>query len=95
MSRIFWMIAAVALTGPAIAGERTVKLSVTNMTCVTCPYIVKQSLAAVPGVIAVDVSLPEHSAVVTFDDATTSIDALTNATGDAGFPSSLVRGQAS
>jgi periplasmic mercuric ion binding protein len=95
MTRLFWIIAVVALTGPAIAGERTVKLSVANMTCVSCPYIVKQSLAAVPGVTAVDVSLSEHTAVVTFDDATTSIDNLTKATGDAGFLSSLLEGQAS
>jgi mercuric ion binding protein len=92
MNRHYWMIAAAALSNPAIAGERTVTLSVANMTCVTCPYIVKQSLAAVPGVTAVDVSLPGHTAVVTFDDAAASIDTLTKATRDAGFPSSLVEG---
>jgi mercuric ion binding protein len=95
MNRLLWLLAGSILAGQAVAAERTVKLSVANMTCVTCPFIVKQSLAAVPGVAAVDVSLAEHTAVVTFDEAVATMDALIKATGDAGFPSILMEGQPS
>jgi mercuric ion binding protein len=96
MNRLLRITAMFAvLVSPAAAAERTVKLSVANMTCITCPLIVRQSLAAVPGVTAVEVAFPGNTAVVTFDDATASIDALIKATGDAGFPSSLIEGQPS
>ncbi len=86
--------AAVAMTlisaSGTLADERTVTLTVDNLFCVTCPYIVKQTLARIDGVSAVEVSYREQTAVVTFDDDKTDVAALTTATGDAGFPSRLV-----
>jgi mercuric ion binding protein len=35
----------------ALAGERTITLAVQNMYCADCPFVVKKSLEAVPGVI--------------------------------------------
>lgn len=75
--------------GQALAGERTVTLAVENMTCVTCPYIVKQTLAAVPGVVKVEVSYVHRTAIVSFDDAQTDVADLTAATAGSGYPSSL------
>ncbi len=87
-------VAAVAMTlisaSGALAGERTVTLAVDNLFCVTCPYIVKQTLARIDGVSAVEVSYREQTAVVTFDDDKTDVATLTTATGEAGFPSRLV-----
>jgi len=83
MAALFFTIA------PAFAGERTVMLAVENMTCATCPYIVKQTLAAVPGVIKVDVSFEDRTATVTFDDVETDVPALTAATAGNGYPSRL------
>ena len=71
---------------PAFAAEQTVTLSV-EMTCPSCPYIVKSSLADVPGVLDVDVSYDDQVAIVRFDDDRTDIAALTRATADVGFPS--------
>lgn len=83
-------MAALFLTiAPAAAGERTVTLGVENMTCATCPYIVKQTLAAVPGVIDVEVSFEGRTATVTFDDAQTDAGVLTAATAANGYPSYL------
>ncbi len=86
--------AAVAMTLTsacgALADERIVTLAVDNLFCVTCPYIVKQTLARIDGVSAVEVSYQEQIAVVTFDDDKTDVATLTTATGDAGFPSRLV-----
>ena len=73
-----------------LAGEQTVTLAVKNMTCASCPYIVKQSLAAVPGVSNVKVSFKKKIAIVTFEDSTTTVAALTAATTNNGFPSKVL-----
>ena len=73
----------------ALAGERTVTLEVSGMTCASCPYIVKQTLAAVDGVADVEVSFAEKSAVVTYDDSKTEVAALTAATAGMGFPATM------
>ena len=84
-------IAAVMLTaGAALAGEQTVRLNVENMTCASCPYIVKRSLEDVGGVLQVVVTYEEHQAVVRFDDGKTDTAALTQATADYGFPSTVI-----
>jgi|SRR5215468_10830010 len=80
--------AAVVLAGAgASAAEQTVTLAVDNMYCTACPYIVKESLAGVPGVDTVVVSYEEKTATVTYDDQKTTLDALTSATAKAGYPS--------
>jgi mercuric ion binding protein len=71
----------------ALAGERTVTLTVENMFCAACPYTVKSSLQSVPGVKAVAVSYEDKTAVVTFDDAKSNVEALRTATTNAGYPS--------
>ncbi len=73
----------------AFAGEKTVTLAVQNMDCASCPITVKSSLEAVPGVEKVVVSLAEKTAVVTFDDAKTTLPTLITATTNAGYPSAL------
>lgn len=50
---------------------------------------VTRSLNRVNGVIKADVSLERAEAMVTYDDAKTSTDALLKATKDAGYPSTL------
>ena len=71
----------------AFAAETTVTLAVKNMYCAACPHTVKASLEAVPGVAKVAVSYKDKTAIVTFDDAKTGVDALTSATTNAGYPS--------
>jgi mercuric ion binding protein len=79
--------ALLALSPSAFAAEKTVTLSVENMTCAACPHIVKGSLAAVPGVNTVVVSFADKTATVTYDDAKAEIPALVRATTNAGYPS--------
>ncbi len=71
---------------PALSAERTVTLSV-NMWCPSCPYIVKRTLARIPGVLVVNVSYDDQVAIVQFDDDKTDVTALTRATANVGFPS--------
>jgi mercuric ion binding protein len=86
---------AAALLAPAAAvhaAERSVTLDVENMTCPSCPLIVRQALARVTGVQRVEVSYRTRTATVTFDDALTNIAALITATAQAGYPSRLCAG---
>lgn len=80
------LLAAMGAFSAAIAAERTVTLAVQNMTCASCPYIVRESMSAVDGVEKVDVSLETKTATVTFDDAKTTVAAVADASGRAGFP---------
>jgi len=70
-----------------LAAQQTVTLAVENMDCVSCPYIVKQSLKRLSGVRDVIVSFENKTATVTYDDAATGVAALIAATTDAGYPS--------
>jgi mercuric ion binding protein len=80
----------VLVSAVASAAERTVTLAVENMYCEACPYIVKQSLAKVPGVENVVVSFEQKTANVTYDDQRTAPDALTSATMHVGYPSRVI-----
>lgn len=71
----------------AFATEQTVTLAVQNMFCAACPHTVKASLEAVPGVAKVAVSFEHKTAIVTYDDGKTDVQALTAATTNAGYPS--------
>jgi len=79
----------IALSAPAWAATQTVTLSVTGMTCKACPITIKKALNKVDGVENIEVSLEKKEAVVTFDDAKTTVEALVEATTNAGYPSSV------
>ncbi len=81
------LVVVLLASGAVHAGQQTVTLAVENMTCAACPFIVKKSLAAVPGVSKAEVSFEAKSATVTFDDQKTNVAALTEATTKAGYPS--------
>jgi mercuric ion binding protein len=85
------LIGSVMLAPAAFASERTVTFAVDNMTCASCPYIVKTSMAAVPGVIKVAVSFEAKTAIVSFDDEKTDVDAIAAASTNAGYPAHPVQ----
>jgi mercuric ion binding protein len=74
---------------PAFADTKTATLNVPTMHCSVCPLIVKKALSGVSGVSKVEVNFDKKGATVTFDDSKTSVNALTKATGDAGYPSKV------
>lgn len=88
---IFVLIASVITASTAFAGERTITFAVDNMTCASCPYIVKTSMAAVPGVTKVAASFKAKTATVTFDDTKTNPDAIATASMNAGYPAHPVQ----
>jgi mercuric ion binding protein len=82
-------LAAAGISPPALAAPKTVVLSVPSMNCAACPITVRKALEKVAGVQSVKATLEPPEAVVTFDDAKTSVDKLTEATRGAGYPSSV------
>ncbi len=81
--------ALLLLASPTFAASKTVTLAVPGMNCSACPITVKKALTKVAGVSKVDVDLDKRQATVTFDDAKTTVAALTKATTDAGYRSSV------
>ncbi|MEX2241965.1 MAG: mercury resistance system periplasmic binding protein MerP [Burkholderiales bacterium] len=82
-------LAAAGISLPAAAAQRTVVLSVPSMNCAACPITVRKALEKVAGVQKVKATLEPPEAVVTFDDAKTGVDQLTQATRGAGYPSTV------
>lgn len=73
----------------ATVTTQTVTLAVQNMDCPLCPFTVRKALENVPGVTKVSVDFYGKTATVAFDPAKTNAEALTQATGNAGFPSTI------
>ncbi|MDA8249636.1 MAG: mercury resistance system periplasmic binding protein MerP [Rhodospirillales bacterium] len=91
MRSIAISLALSVLSATAFAATRTETLKVFNMTCASCPYIVRHALLGAPGVSAATVSYADKTATVTFDDAKIDIAALVRTTTDAGYPSEILK----
>lgn len=92
MSKLSPVLAAIIVTAaPAWAAVQTVTLSVPTMDCPVCPITVTKALTDVAGVSKAEVNFDKRQATVTFDDAKTNIAALTQATTNAGYPSTRAK----
>jgi len=90
MNRFILIGAIVTIPFSLLAGTlQTVTLDVHNMTCAVCPITVKKALERVPGVTDAKVDFDKKTASVSFDPDKASPAALTKATEDAGYPSSV------
>jgi mercuric ion binding protein len=84
-------LAVLIAAGTAFAAPpQTTTLAVENMTCGTCPIVVKKALERVPGVTSTSVDFDKRTATVTFDPDKTTSAKLTQATTEAGFPSKVI-----
>ena len=90
MKKLFSLLAlAAAFATPVWAATQSVTLSVPGMTCAACPITIKSALKKVPGVGKAEVFFEKREAVVSFDDAKTSVQLLAKAAADAGYPSTV------
>ena len=71
------------------APTKTVTLAVQHMTCPLCPVTIKKSLENVFGVSAVKVDFDHKTATVSYDPDRAKAEALTQATTNAGYPSTV------
>jgi len=76
-----------AQTSSTPVSFQQVVLTVEGMTCQACPKTVSTALKDVGGVYSVDATYEPPEAVVRFDPDQTSVETLTQATKDIGFPS--------
>lgn len=86
------LFAVLLLSMPVSAFAKTPQttvLDVRNMTCSMCSVTIRKALEKVPGVIDATVDYDHKTATVKYDGEKTNPNALTKATTDAGFPSSL------
>jgi mercuric ion binding protein len=90
MRKVIPMAAMIVSTIALAAPPHTLTLKVQNMTCGTCPIVVRKALEQVPGVSSAKVDFDKKTATVTFDPDRVKPDALTQATTNAGFPSALI-----
>ena len=89
MKNLLMLLVLVAISAPVLAADRVVTLSVPGMTCPACPITVKTALFRVDGVEKIDVAFEQREVVVTFNDSKTSTQRLTQATRNAGYPSTI------
>jgi len=90
MNRFLLIGAIIALPLTLFAGTpQTVTLDVQNMTCAVCPITVKKALEKVPGVTEAKVDFDKKTASVSFDPEKANPAAMTKATAEAGYPSSV------
>lgn len=91
MVKIFLMLGIVLSLPVAMAqaAPQSAKIEIDTMVCGPDPHMIRAALIAVKGVETVEVSLETKSAIVTFDNAQTNLDALMAAvatTGHASLP---------
>lgn len=70
----------------AIAEQQTVILTIDKMTCALCPITVTRAIEQVEGVSYVAVDYDTKRARVRYDDAVTSLERITEASTNAGYP---------
>lgn len=87
--------AAGGAVGQVTDGTARAVLRVENLTCASCAAAARQSLLQVDGVKDAQVTADPPVAIVSFDPARTSVEALTAATARAGYPSSAQQDAAS
>jgi mercuric ion binding protein len=80
---VFFSVNAVAVQ------SKTVTLDVPGMTCNFCPITIRKALEKVPGVIEAKADYETKTATVTFNPDKTTVEKLTTATKNAGYPSTL------
>ena len=89
MKKIVLVCILSAFSISSFAEIKTVTLDLPTMNCVTCPITVKKSLEKINGVNSADVDYKTKQAVVRFEDTKTDTKALTTATTNAGYPSTV------
>lgn len=87
-------LALAALSSAALAEERRVEISVSELTCPSCSFIVASSMRGVPSVqIESFADGPEYGQgvySVTFDDTETSVEGLIAAVMANGYPAQVL-----
>lgn len=90
MKLIAIVFALLLFAASSEASERIATFSVPGMTCALCPATVKTAMGKVPGVKSVDAEFATKTAVAVFDDTETTVEAIAEASANAGYSAELV-----
>ena len=85
----FSLVNATEQPTPSAEALKTVTLDVQKMDCPMCKITIRKALEKVDGVKDAKVDYDAKTASVTFDPELTNIEAMTQATTNAGYPSTL------
>lgn len=88
IAKIFFLIFLPVVSAFSAAPQVAI-VDLQNVQCYACLNTVKKALQNVPGVQDAQLDLDKKTATVKFDPAKTHIEALTQATAKAGFPSAV------
>lgn len=69
---------------------QTLKLSIPDMHCSSCPKLITLTLSEIPGVISANASLETKQAVVEYDNTLVTPDQLIGAIKEIGYPASVL-----
>lgn len=95
MKRIAVVVTVALLAASSsLAEERSVNLSVPGMFCASCPFVVQAAIGEVEGVLSVTTDVDERTALVLFDDAVATVEAITAASTNAGYEASVIATEA-
>ncbi len=75
-----------AATAVVAEATETATFEIHGMTCAMCPVTVRTAMSRVEGVDSVEIDYDTKLAVVNFDPAVTNIEAIAQASTDAGYP---------
>jgi mercuric ion binding protein len=75
---------------PSFAAEQTVTFSVPGMYCASCPFIVEAAMGGVEGVLSVSADSDARTALVVFDDALTTVEAIALASEASGYAADVL-----
>lgn len=90
MKSVAVLLASLAIAASAHAADvQNATLTVSKMTCGTCPIAVRKALERVPGVESAKIDFKTKLAMVAFDPGKTKPEALVEAITDTGFPSTV------
>ena len=93
MKRLLALTATFAIIASAtFAEERSVNLSVPGMFCASCPFVVQAAIQKVDGVISVATDVDERTALVVYDNALASPEAIAAASTNAGYEATIIEG---
>lgn len=89
--RFLLLMPAILLASVASqAAEQTITLSVPDMNCPSCPYMVEQSVNFVDGVQSAKAELKTRTCSVVYDDTIASVEDILGATADIGYKSTVI-----
>lgn len=70
--------------------DREVTLDIAKMTCAACPITVSKAMKRVNGVKEVAIDFDAKTATVTYDASLTNATQISEASGNVGFPASVI-----